>query len=95
MTHPAPILTEDNEAYWLAAKDRRLVAQRCTGCGRFHHPPRPMCPQCHSIDSEMVELAGTGTVYSYALLHHPQNPKLLPPGVTAVPAKVVCQFSFP
>src|SRR6266851_2212550 len=27
--------------------------------------------------------------------HHPQNPKLLPPGVTAVPAKAVCQFSRP
>src|SRR5260370_28655947 len=27
--------------------------------------------------------------------HHPQNPKLLPPGVTAVPANAVCQFSLP
>ena len=74
MTHPAPILTDDNRAYWEAAKDGRLVAQRCTSCGRFHHPPRPMCPQCHSTDNEMVDLAGTGVVYSYALLHHPQHP---------------------
>jgi uncharacterized OB-fold protein len=33
-----------------------------------------MCPQCHSIDNDFVELAGTGTIYSYAILHHPQHP---------------------
>ena len=33
-----------------------------------------MCPQCNSLGHEMVDLAGTGVVYSYALLHHPQNP---------------------
>ena len=33
-----------------------------------------MCPYCHSLDVEVTELAGTGTVYSYAILHHPQNP---------------------
>src|SRR5260370_40303356 len=27
--------------------------------------------------------------------HHPQNPKLLPPGVTAVPANAACPFSLP
>jgi uncharacterized OB-fold protein len=44
-----------------------------------------MCPQCHSLDHEMVELAGTGTVYSYALLHHPQHPAFTYP----VPAVLV------
>src|SRR5947208_3666396 len=85
MTHPAPILTDDNQAYWEAAKEGRLVAQRCTNCGQFHHPPRPMCPQCHSTDHEMVDLAGTGVVYSYALLHHPQNPAFTYP----IPAVLV------
>lgn len=33
-----------------------------------------MCPHCHSLDFEMADLAGDGVVYSYALLHHPQNP---------------------
>ena len=33
-----------------------------------------MCPHCHSLDIEVVDLAGTGTVYSFAILHHPQNP---------------------
>ena len=33
-----------------------------------------MCPHCGSLEVEAVELSGRGTVYSYALLHHPQHP---------------------
>lgn len=71
---PAPIVTDDSAAFWDAADAGRLVAQRCADCGSFRHPPRPMCPHCHSLRVDIVELAGTGTVYSYAILHHPQNP---------------------
>ena len=70
---PAPLLTEDNHFFWDAARDHRLVAQRCVGCGRLRHPPRPMCPHCHSLDFEIADLSGDGVVYSFALLHHPQN----------------------
>jgi uncharacterized OB-fold protein len=74
VTRPAPILTDDNRLFWDAASEHRLVAQRCSNCERLRHPPRPMCPHCHSLDFEMAELAGSGTIYSYAILHHPQNP---------------------
>jgi uncharacterized OB-fold protein len=33
-----------------------------------------MCPSCQSLEHEWVEAVGTGTVYSYSVLHHPQNP---------------------
>jgi uncharacterized OB-fold protein len=71
---PAPIVTEDSLAFWQAAAEGRLVAQQCAGCGRLRHPPRPLCPSCHSTEQTMVDLAGTGVVYSYSVLHHPQNP---------------------
>ncbi|HEX4218263.1 MAG TPA: Zn-ribbon domain-containing OB-fold protein [Acidimicrobiales bacterium] len=71
---PAPIVTDDNRFFWEAAAEGRLVAQKCADCGRLHHPPRPMCPTCHSVEQTTVELAGTGTVYSYSILHHPQHP---------------------
>jgi uncharacterized protein len=32
-----------------------------------------MCPHCHSLDFEIVDLSGAGEVYSYTILHHPQN----------------------
>jgi len=33
-----------------------------------------MCPVCHSLAVDVVELSGRGAVYSYAILHHPQHP---------------------
>jgi uncharacterized protein len=33
-----------------------------------------MCPSCHSLAVEVVTLSGRGTLYSYAILHHPQHP---------------------
>lgn len=74
VTRPAPILTEDNAGYWAAAREGRFALQRCGGCGRYQHPPRPMCPGCHSTELEFVDVTGTGMVYSYSVLHHPQHP---------------------
>jgi uncharacterized OB-fold protein len=84
MTRPPPIVTDDNRAFWEGARDGRLVAQRCASCGRLRHPPRPMCPHCHSLDVEEVELAGTGTVYSYSILHHPQHPAFTYPVIAVL-----------
>ena len=84
MTRPAPIITDDNKEFWEAARAGQLVAQRCRACGRLRHPPRPMCPECHSVEHETVVLAGTGTVYSYAILHHPQHPSFSYPVVAAL-----------
>jgi uncharacterized protein len=74
VTRPAPIVTDDSAAFWAAAAEGRLVAQRCAACGRFRHPPRPMCPACRSLAVDVVDLSGRGEVYSYAVLHHPPNP---------------------
>lgn len=74
LTRPAPLLTEDNAAFWEAAAEGRLVAQRCAECGRFRHPPRPMCPECHSLAVEIVDLRGEGTIYSFSILHYPTTP---------------------
>jgi len=71
---PPPIVTADSAGFWEAAAEQRLVAQRCGDCGRLRHPPRPMCPQCHSLSIEVVPLSGRGSLYSYSVLHHPQHP---------------------
>lgn len=84
VVRPAPIVTEDSAAFWDAAGEGRLVAQKCTGCGRLRHPPRPMCPSCHSVEHTTVDLAGTGVVYSYSVLHHPQNPAFTYPVVAVL-----------
>jgi uncharacterized OB-fold protein len=84
ITRPAPLLTDDNEGFWQAAARGQLVTQQCVTCGTLLHPPRPMCPRCHGIEMVWVELAGTGVVYSYALLHHPQHPAFSYPVIAAL-----------
>ena len=43
-----------------------------------------MCPRCHSLEHDFIELAGTGVVYSYSLLHHPQHPAFTYPVVAVL-----------
>ena len=84
VSRPAPLLNDDNHAFWGAARQGRLVTQKCQRCGQLRHPPRPMCPVCHSLDFEFIDLSGQGVVYSYAILHHPQNPAFEYPVLAAL-----------
>jgi uncharacterized OB-fold protein len=43
-----------------------------------------MCPHCHSLDFVPQELSGRGVVYSFAVLHHPQNPAFEYPVMAAL-----------
>ncbi|OYO16556.1 hypothetical protein CGZ93_17475 [Enemella dayhoffiae] len=69
---PRPFLLRDNEFWFAAARERRLLIQRCADCATLRHPPGPMCPQCHSFDWDTVTAAGTGTVHSFVISHHPR-----------------------
>jgi uncharacterized OB-fold protein len=71
---PAPTLTAESEFFWRAAADGRLVGQACSQCQRLRHPPRPMCPHCGSLEWNEVPLSGRGAIYSFSIIHHPQNP---------------------
>jgi uncharacterized OB-fold protein len=64
--------------FWDAAQRDRLVVPRCTQCGTFRLPPLPLCYVCQSEEVEWVELPGTGTVYTYTVVHHPLHPDLAP-----------------
>ncbi len=66
---PRPDPTPDTQGYWDGARDHRLVLQRCLACRAYRHDPRPMCPECHSLDFEWAPASGRGTVYSYAIVH--------------------------
>ncbi|HEY8217292.1 MAG TPA: Zn-ribbon domain-containing OB-fold protein [Acidimicrobiia bacterium] len=81
---PVPIVTEDSAVFWDAAAEGRLVAQRCADCGRLRHPPRPMCPECHSLSVDVVTLSGRGELYSYSILHHPRHPAFEYPVLAAL-----------
>jgi uncharacterized protein len=67
-------MTADTRFFWDGAKDGRLLVQRCGGCGVLRHPPRPMCPHCHSLEWEAIDASGRGRVYSFVMPHHPPLP---------------------
>lgn len=51
----------------------RLEGTRCGACERNYFPPRGVCPRCRARDLDKIELAGRGTLYSYA--HMSQTPR--------------------
>lgn len=71
---PRPALTLDNKWWFDAAKDHRLMIQRCATCNVLRHPPRPRCDKCGSYEWNALEASGKGTVYSFVVAHYPQVP---------------------
>ncbi|HZP41207.1 MAG TPA: OB-fold domain-containing protein [Candidatus Binatia bacterium] len=81
---PLPAVTDDTRPFWDACRRHALVVQRCTACGAFRHPPTPVCWRCRRFEHEWTPLPGTGTVFSYAVVHR----AFLPPLADHVPFTV-------
>lgn len=64
------------EPFWNAAREHRLVAPRCGGCGSFRMPPTPFCPQCRSQAIDWTPLSGRGTLFSYSIVAYPIIPAM-------------------
>ncbi|WP_369383567.1 bifunctional MaoC family dehydratase N-terminal/OB-fold nucleic acid binding domain-containing protein [Streptomyces sp. cg36] len=71
---PRPVINRDNAGFWDAVAARRLLIQRCTGCGELRFPWLPGCNGCGSPRWDTVEAEGAGTVFSYVVMHHPPFP---------------------
>jgi len=42
---------------------------RCSGCGKFVHPPSPICPYCLDRDLSPREVSGRATLTSFTINH--------------------------
>jgi uncharacterized OB-fold protein len=69
-----PEPSDEDREFWDGVTKHELRAQRCSGCGALRWPPRPMCPDCNSVEHEWVKLSGRGTLYSYTVVMHPTHP---------------------
>ncbi|MFF1461854.1 bifunctional MaoC family dehydratase N-terminal/OB-fold nucleic acid binding domain-containing protein [Streptomyces sp. NPDC058330] len=81
---PRPALNRDNAFWFEAAKEHRLVIQRCLSCETLRHPPGPCCPHCGSFTWDTVQASGRGHVYSFTINHHPRHPAFDYPLLVAV-----------
>lgn len=71
---PIPRATADLAPFLTAAKQRKLVVQKCRGCGLPRFPAREVCSACWSDQSDWVPVSGRGTVYSFYWMHQIYHP---------------------
>ncbi len=62
-----PTVQDDAAPFWEATAEHRLVVPRCERCASVIWYPRGFCPSCSSFDVEWIELAGTGSIYSFSI----------------------------
>ncbi len=70
--------------FWQAARDHRLVLQRCVNCGQYQFPPRPFCLDCEDGEVEWVESKGFGEIYALTTVRFEVLPDLPPPYSVAI-----------
>ena len=64
----------DTKGFWDAAREKRLVVQRCKACGHCQFPPHPFCARCARDETEWVDASGRGQVWSFGIAHGPMLP---------------------
>lgn len=71
---PLPEVDRELAPFFAAAKDHRLVVQRCSGCGAFRFPPRELCSSCLTTDATWTEVSGRGEIFSFNVMHQVYHP---------------------
>ena len=71
---PVPEVTPALAPYFAAARERRLVVQRCADCGTLRFPPRELCTRCLGRDVTWQQVSGRGEVFSYNVMHQVYHP---------------------
>jgi len=69
-----PPIVDLTRPFWEAAKEGRLVVQRCPVSGRHLFPPREFSPYSPGVRPEWVEVSGRGTIWSFIVPHPPLLP---------------------
>ena len=63
----------DDQPFWDAAAEGRLVLPRCRACGTYVWYPRTFCPDCRTFGVDWVPATGRGTIYSFTVSHTRQG----------------------
>jgi hypothetical protein len=67
-------MPEESEPFFEAAKDGKLLVQRCSSCGEHQFYPRKLCIHCGSSAVDWTEASGAGTVHTYTVIHQQGMP---------------------
>ena len=94
---PSPPMSVENEAFWAAANEGKLMIPRCKDTGQFFWYPRNLSPFTLSNNVEMVEASGKGTIYTYSVMRRADPQYViayvtLEEGITMMTNIVDCDF---
>jgi len=64
---PLPTITELTRPFWTAAKQGKLVLQKCQRCGTFQFHPKAWCIDCGSRELQWTDAQPHRTVYSHTI----------------------------
>ena len=57
------------EQFYKFLAQSKLMAGKCTRCGKIHLPPRPLCDNCFSQEFEWIPVSGKGKLLTYTVIH--------------------------
>lgn len=80
LPHPTPL----SQPHWDGCKEGKLRVQKCADCDAYIFIPAPCCSNCLGEHLEWVDSSGLGTLYSYTIVHRPQQPSFEVPYIVAV-----------
>jgi uncharacterized OB-fold protein len=57
------------EQFYKFLAQGKLMAGKCTNCGKIHLPPRPLCDKCFHQTFTWVEAPTKGKLLTYTIIH--------------------------
>jgi uncharacterized OB-fold protein len=84
VNEPVPLPDDWSRPYWEAARENRLVMQRCRACSRAQYPPDVLCRWCQNDTFAYTDVSGKGTVYTFAVYTRSFVPAFEAPYVLAL-----------
>jgi uncharacterized OB-fold protein len=68
-----PIADDLTRPWWDAAREGRLLIQRCDGCGHHQFYPRAHCVACGGVAVAWVEASGKGRLHTFTVVRKTPN----------------------
>jgi uncharacterized OB-fold protein len=66
MTEQPPFTIEQ---FYKFLAEGKLMAGKCTKCGKIHLPPRPLCDNCYSQAFTWTPMPTQGKLLTYTVIH--------------------------
>ena len=70
----APVPNLETKAFWDATAEGKLMVGKCEACGKLHYYPRAICPFCFGDKTELQQVSGNGTIYTYSVMRRAPIP---------------------